>query len=328
MIAARTPPPSLEEKRSLDARLRAGVARVRAEQLSVGSLLLALRRLDSFSGLGATTFPQYCESVGLSAREGRELVSIAEAAEVRPEVAEKVASREISVLKAATVAEVIKDPVLQRPGEDPLSLAAQHSARDLRDLVQKRREEARLPQPPVSLRLFVSRGGIDDFQRCRDLLSGSARRRLTEGEAFEGLCEDFLERHDGERKARRLEEKDRESPGPPEDEGNGDGSRKALTAWTKREVLRRFGDRCWVEGCEERAFLYYAHRRPVRAGSGSAPGDLMRLCLRHHRQHDRGEWWPVWRRDGAVVMMDRTGAPAGRFRGPVDDRRPPPRPPP
>ena len=90
----------------LDRRSRARVRALRALQIALGRDLLELRRADVFLMLGTTSFPQYCEAIGLSTIEGRELTALAEASETRPDVEAKVAEAKISVQKGATVAEV------------------------------------------------------------------------------------------------------------------------------------------------------------------------------------------------------------------------------
>jgi hypothetical protein len=321
----------LEQARDLFRAASGDVASIRACQMSLGGRLLALRRLGYFLEFGATDFPSLCAVMGLSTQEGRDLASIAEASEVRPELSAMVAGARISVQKAAVVAEVIRNPVLQRPGEDPLSLAAGTPARDLRNLVQRRKEESRLPEPPVSMTFFVSRRGADDFQHCRDLLSDAARRRLSEGEAFEGICDDFLERHDRERRARRALERGKVADGsgsvgaalgPP---GRSSGERppigKPRTRFTpaaeKHALILRQGDRCAVEGCENRSFLQDAHAVPYRLGGSNGARNKHRLCPHHHGLWDRA-LMKIAGPPGRRVWVTTRGEFLGHLRGPPE----------
>jgi hypothetical protein len=295
--------------------------------MSLGGRLLALRRLGCYVDLGATDFPSLCSVLGLSSMEGRELASIAEAAEVKPEVLSKVAAAEISIQKAATVAEVIKNPVLQRPGEDLLSLAASKPARDLRNLVQKRKEEARLPDPPVAKTFWVSRGGLDDFRRCHDLLNGKARRVLSEGEAFESLCDDFLERHDRERKAKRALARGKVADGNGKSKAKDPGGRasgagaKGRTRFTpaaeKHALILKGGDRCAVEGCENRSFLQDAHEVPFRFGGSNGVRNKRRLCRHHHGLWDR-RLMRLSGPPGRRVWVTPRGEFLGHLRGPPE----------
>ena len=198
----------------LDGRARAKVRALRGLQVELGRVLLELKRADRFVLVGSTTFPLYCEGIGLSTLEGRELAALAEAAETRPEVAAKVAEGAISVQKGAAVAEVVLRPELAKAGGPDgkregdvvgawLEKAETTSGREIRDLLRKRKEEARLEAPPVELRLWVSERGKADFGRCRELLSRSKGAWVTEGQTLEGVCEDYLGRHDPERKAKK-----------------------------------------------------------------------------------------------------------------------------
>jgi hypothetical protein len=217
------------------------------------------------------------------------------------------------------VGEVLLRPELQRPGEDFLAVAEGCTTGDLRDIVRKRKEEAELPEPPVPLRFEVSMKGAEDFKRCRDLVSRKVGTLVTEGHAFEVVCEDYLEHNDPVREAQRLEEKDETAKaslkgnGCFDGRGRVNGRRRALPSLTRREVLRRFGDRCWVKGCRERVFLQKAHLHPVRAGGTSFPWDLAQLCLTHHRQYDGGAWFLREKADGTLVMIDSRGLKVGEF---------------
>ena len=76
----------MERQRRLEdllGRVRSGVRSMRGIQVDLGRDLLELQRLGDFRWAGATTFPIFCEQVGLSPVEGRELTAMAEAAEVR-----------------------------------------------------------------------------------------------------------------------------------------------------------------------------------------------------------------------------------------------------
>jgi hypothetical protein len=245
------PDRSPERLRSLSWGVVDNVLRLRAVQVDLAKSLLELRRADRFRLFETTTFPLYCERVGLSVAEGRDLCALAEASEVRAEVGVSLASGDITLRQAGMVGEVQKRPELALPGEDWLREAENRTTRDLRDLLDRRKEQVRLREDPLPLQLLVSRTGANAFRRCRELVSRKAGAIVTAGHAFEVVCEDYLERHDPERAAARLAEKDKaEAP----QKGNGaarawvDGRRRAVPEWAKREIVRRFGDRCWVKG--------------------------------------------------------------------------------
>ena len=301
--------------------LRSGVRGMREVQVRVGRTLLEIRRLGDPISLGATTFPIFCEQAGLSPVEARELTALAEAAEAAPEVAVRVVEARLTPQKAAVVNQLLKTPEIRRPGEDLLAFVESRCAKDLVHEVKRRREEARIGEPPVALTIQVSARGRDDFRRCRTLVSRSLDRMASEGETLERVCDDFLQRHDPERKARRLQERDeatasggggrsgRPLPGaaPPE-------RSRHVPATDTRELLRAAGDRCWVDGCANEAFLQMAHRRAFRENGPNRAGNLLRLCRTHHAQFDGGDWRLVRRLDGEVILIDRRGVRVGRLR--------------
>jgi|SRR5688572_13337648 len=301
--------------------LRSDVRSMREVQVRVGRTLLEIQRSHNLLLLGSTSFPIFCEQEGLSPVEARELTALAEAAEASPEVTERVIEARITPQKAAVVNQLLKAPEMQRPGENLLAFVESRCAKDLVNEVKRRREEARLGEPPVSLTIQVSAHGRDDFRRCQTLVSRSLDRMATEGETLERISDEYLQRHDPERKARRLEDSDTAEaslkvggsshPLP----GAVDSPRsRHIPAVDTRELLRAAGDRCWVDGCANEAFLQMAHRRAFRQGGATRAGNLLRLCRTHHAQFDEGLWRLVRRLDGEVVLIDRRGVRVGRLR--------------
>jgi hypothetical protein len=329
--------PAVETQRRLEGlreALRTDVRAMREVQVRVGRTLLEIRRSGDPIPLGVTTFPMFCESEGLSPTEARELTAMAEAAEAVPEVEARVVEARITPQKAAVVNEIMKQPALQRPGEDLLGLAESKCAGDLVREVKRRREEERLPGPPVTLTIFVSGRGRDDFRRCQTLVTRSLNRWASEGETLERISDEYLQRHDPEKKALRMEKRDKakaaqvsdtvrtrpRSPQPEAEAARTNGVRhrrcrsRHVPASESRDLQRAAGDRCWVEGCTNEAHLQWAHRSPFRRNGSNRAINLVRVCLPHHRQFDSGTWRPVLRRDGVVVLIDRRGVPVGRLR--------------
>ena len=317
MVAALAPDRSPEHLESLSRGVHANVLRLRALQVELGRSLLLLRRADRFTLLETTTFGLYCERVGLSASEGRSLADLAEASEKRPEVVDALLQGEVTLSQAGMVAEVDRRPELCRPGEDWLRFAREGTTSDLRRFLDRRKEQVRTGGKTTSLELFLTERGCIAFRRCRDLVSRSVGSTVTSGQAFETVCDDYLERHDPERKAAKFAGKDAETAAAAPRKGESaapawvEGRRRALQEWVKREVVRRFGDRCWVKGCQVRVHFQNAHLRPVRAGGANFPWELARLCYEHHKQFDAGLWFLVEKKDGTVGMFDRRGVKVG-----------------
>ena len=204
--------PAVERQRLLEGlrdALRVDVRAMREVQVRVGRTLLEIRKAGDPLALGAMSFSIFCEQEGLSPTEARELAAMAEAAEASPEVEARVVEARITPQKAAVVNELLREPALQKPGEDLLGLVEGKFAKDLVDEVKRRREEHRIQEPPVSLTIQVSARGRDDFRRCRTLVSRSRRRIVSEGETLETISGEYLDRKDPERRAKRMEAKDK-----------------------------------------------------------------------------------------------------------------------
>jgi hypothetical protein len=307
------------------------VSLLRSVQVRLGKRLLELRRIDRFGAFQTTTFGLYCEKVGLSASEGRALADLAEAAEKRPSLVDAVLERGITLSQAGMVAEVDRRPELAGPGEDWLRLAGQGTTADLRRWLDRRKEEVRSGRPVTSLEVALTDRADVLFRRCRDLVSRSVGSMVTPGQALEVVCDDYLDRHDPERKADRLKAKDEEAKASlkgsgPEPSWVG-GRRVAPSARARRTLLRRAGDRCWVKGCEKQVFLQGAHIRPVRAGGSNEPANQFKGCWTHHKQHDGGRWFLKTLADGSVILIDQRGMKVGDLVDPEigpEDERPPP----
>ena len=309
------PLPPRRDLEDLDAEVLSAVGRIRGEQVRLGRVLLELRRADAFLPFGVTTFALYCERVGLSFQEGRDLAALAEADEARPELGGRVLARDLSVAKALALAEFLRTPGLGRPGEDWLRDAERLSARDLWRIVRERREELRIREPPVYLTLLVSRRGRAVFTRSREIVARRNALPATDGAALEEVCDDFLERNDPEVRADRMEAADAAraaaAEGAPPEAAPGD----RVSAGVRRALLRLHGGVCWVEGCDLRSFLDFSHVVPRRLGGPPSEENLLRLCKGHHVQFDAEAWRLVERRDGVVVLVDRRGVVVGRLRG-------------
>ena len=343
--------------RQLDGRVREGVSLLRAAQRLLGPALAVLERKAQSGGLtevGSTTFSIYVEERGLSPEEAFPLIKACRASEDSPKVADAVADAEISVPKAAILSEFIAKPELQRPDDDLIDAAKTKSTRELRDLLNERKAQARLEDKPVPRTLFFSRNGIADLQRTKDLFGAKRKRLVTDSEAAEEALAEYVERHDPERKAARSRKRREKSgakksaqqrkgrggangPRTPTNGANptsgGNGANGAtgtngrhIPAEDRHTVVEQFGNRCWVSGCEDRGRLTFAHRRAFRHGGQNRYWNLCRFCLAHHRQFDGGRWKIVVRsgRDGNLggLLVDLRGSPVGRLRG-LPPRAPP-----
>ncbi len=291
----------------LHRRILRRAALLRRLQVALGHDLAAMHRSCAFLRHGATSFPLYCETFGLAGVEGLQLEALAKCADRYPALALQVASGRTTLPAAAAVARLLAEPDLLREGDDWLGWAAGEPTRDVLDRVRRRREEARWRRGVFPLRAYLSRRGADLLLRAREVSGRSAGRALSEGETIEVVADDFLDRRDGVRRARRLAARESADRSPPPRPGS-----RRIPGAEKRKVILEGGDRCRVAGCGNGTFLDYCHRRPFREGGENAAGNLLRLCRLHHRQFDGGEWRVV-PRPGGDLLVDRRGIPVGRL---------------
>ena len=113
LLPADPPPDPLD---ALHEGVLADARRLRAIQVRLARRLLALRRAPSLYRFGATTFALYCETVGLSAVEGRDLASLGEAEMVRPDVIPRFEGGRLSLGKVSALAYLLRLP---GPGPTP-----------------------------------------------------------------------------------------------------------------------------------------------------------------------------------------------------------------
>ena len=342
----------------------------------MGRALLELEgvaKQTGFGVVGSTTFALYCEGAGLAAVEGAQYRDAARACAASPELDRKVALGEISVPKAAAAAPIVTNPVLQKPGESVDDLFAGKTTREVQREVHKRKEEARVHEPPIARTFWLTRKALDDFGRARDLVSASERQRVSDEKTLEVLTDEYLDRHDRERKLARAQEREqraaerkakqtaaeqetrqpakheetqseaKQEPKAPEPAPSSPASpspkpstsstsstskhskpgkppkpaSRHIPAAEQRKILaRQGGDNCAIAGCDERAFLQFAHgRRPFRWGGRNNARCVGRLCWNHHAQYDAGLWKVVRGADG-WILVDVRGVKVGRLRAP------------
>jgi hypothetical protein len=321
----------------LDRSLRGGIARLRRLEREVGrdlSEARALERSGRLLELGVTTFSLYCERIGLSPTEGHRLANAATACDRAPGLSAKLVRGSVSLAQAAILSRLIDAPAFERPGDDWIALAEGSTTREFIDAVSARKEEERIQDKPVQRTLFLSRKGAADLDRTSQLVSRRNGRFVSNSAAAEVALDEFVERHDPERKADRRRKRRRpkqrreqagesaqvESAPAPESSqasaptpGTATTRSRHLPASERHAIIERRGDRCWVDGCGERSFLDFAHHEPFRLGGPNTRRNCARYCKRHHRQLDSGAWKV---RQGArgPILVDRAGIRVGRLR--------------
>ena len=289
------------------------LARLRRLQLRVGRRLSRVRARGSFLFDGSASFGEFAEKRGLCAGEASILASAAETAAERGARRDLLSGRTCPE-KLATVRRVLREPDLLRPDDDWSRLARELTAPDLKFRVNRRLAERATGGPVLPLRAWLSPRGAEAFVRCRELTVRQERRPLTEGETIEIVCRDFVLRHDPVEAAKRALAAGRVADATrPVERGRPGQPRGATPAAERHALVLRDGDRCAIEGCDERTFLENAHRVPHRSGGPAVAANEDRLCRRHHRAVDAGDLKPVGT-NGRRVLVDRSGTVAARFR--------------
>ena len=330
--------------KACDLRVRGMVTRLRSIETDLGRELTRISSRRDLTPIGATTFPLYCEKVGLSAAEGFQLRDAAKACAKSRELDKRVKAGRVSIQAAATAGQVLDNPDLERPGPGLLDLAEKSTARDFQQEVNKRKTEERIKETPTKRVIFLSRLGLDNLGRTKKIVGRKRRMIVSDSEAVEHVLGDFVEREDPERKAARARERARKREekksgkrsaasfegAPPRTPGrsgpdakrpeskpeskNGKPSRY-IPADEKRKVIEAFGDRCWVDGCNDDVFVDFSHRRAYRHRGRNGARNLRRFCRRHHQLTDSGTIKIVKGARGAL-LVDRTGNCVGKLRGP------------
>jgi len=314
-------------------------------ELRLGRFLLAAERLaeasrDRWTVFGVTSLAELCERrLNKPAAAGHQMRAAAWACERSEELRVRLEAGRLSVAKAAAIAQVL-DYVRERGEEEGLLDLAEHgTTQDTRTEVARLREQMRAPRRLVQVNVFLGEQGVAHLRRTQDLLTdGRGGPRATPSQAVEAALEMFVERRCPERKAARARGRaqrrqarkhagDRDA-GAAAPQDLDDRQRSAAPAGRQRSrytpaadvhrVIEVHGDRCWVEGCEQRGTLQLAHLEPFRLGGANRWWNEARWCLEHHRLID-GEVLKLRASRGRVILVDRRGQVVGRLRA-----RPPP----
>jgi hypothetical protein len=246
---------------------------------------------------------------GYERREARFLVALGRALAASPALAEQVERERILPDAAVEASRVLREPELQREGDDWLAWAECEEIAEFRRRVRRRIEEVRGREPTVPVDLVVAASVREDFHRACAVASEKAGRPLTEGQAFGTVVRHYLATCDPLRirgRSRRC--------GPQDD----NASRRVPPA-VDRAVRRRAKGRCQVPGCGRTRGLQRAHVLPHACGGGREEGNLLLLCWRHHWLLDQGRLRFVGTTDLPAFLDSK-----GRW---IGSRGPPPPPP-
>ena len=283
-------------------------------KMRIGLRFARIRAKGSFLFDGAASFGEFAEKRGFCAGEAAILANAAEAAVASRELRTDLMQGRTCPEKLASVQRVLREPGLVKPDDDWARLARELTAPELKFRVNKRLAERATGGPVLPLKAWLSPTGAELFVRCRELTVRQERRPLTEGETIEIVCRDFVVRHDPVEAAKRALAAGRVADAEkPAVRGRPGQPRRAMPAAERHALVLRDGDRCAIEGCDERVFLENAHRVPHRAGGPAVAANEDRICYGHHRAKDAGKLKAVGA-NGRRVLVDRNGTVVARFR--------------
>jgi hypothetical protein len=258
--------------RQLDAFIR---ARIELD-LHGARLFNAVARLRIPERQGAASV---AERRGLSLASAQELQNLGFARFFDPDVEDEVRSRSMHVANAAVLGRTDMEDDLRYPGDQWIAWAKAMTPRDFLRKFRQRREEVRQGRPVDRLAFDVAPEVGADFRRARCLASRSARKVLTEGQAFGVVVEEYLDAHD----PLRQEGGTRRVP----DTATRPDSRY-VPAEVRRRIRLRHWDRCAVPWCRNEMFLEFSHRRSKCMTGDQEVENLDLLCSKHHFLYDFG----------------------------------------
>ena len=287
---------------------------MRRLELRAGLRFSRIRAKGTFLFDGAASFGEFAEKHGFCAGEAAILANAAEAAVASRALRTDLMQGRTCPEKLASVQRVLREPGLVRPDDDWSRLARELTAPELKMRVNRRLAERASGGPVLPLKAWLSPKGAELFVRCRELTVRQERRALTEGETIEIVCRDFVVRHDPVEAAKRALAAGRVADASkPATTGRPGQPRRAMPAAERHALVLRDGDRCGIEGCDERLWLQNAHRVPHRSGGPAVAANEDRICRGHHRLVDAGERKIVGT-NGRRVLVDRNGTVVARFR--------------
>ncbi len=223
-----------------------------------------------------------------------------------PELAESLKHRRLSVAKAARMFSTL---TVENAAE-LVPFAETHTADEINREVSRIRKREGLPEKLRSVK--VTEDVYAKIKRAQAVLTKSGRRKKVDpNAALAQALDEFLERHDPVKKAKRaVERKEKKSTAESRsdrvpDSANADdrstamtdgdaklctyrvSGRKPLTADQNHAVFARDGGQCThrdAQGrrCTNDRFLHVHHIRPVSQGGGNEPENLTTLCSFHH----------------------------------------------
>ena len=292
-------------------------------ELKLADLFAGILESGEYFERGSASLVEYARRLGHHGARAIVQARLGQAIRACPDLAEKMRSRAIAIENAEAIAGVMADPAT-RGLEDWLDLAERCELKALQNVVRLRREEAKREGEKLqTVPLLLTDTEIGKMKRVREVASGRVHRQLTDSQGVVVAMDDYLDRHDPERKARRA--RSQSSRSSPSDDGvAGDLDTPAtclrhIPKHVEYQVRDRALHRCEVPGCTATTELELCHLRWWSRGGDHSLRNLTLLCHRHHVMLDAGHiaclgfaagGRPIFRMpDGAILLPKSTGPP-------------------
>jgi hypothetical protein len=264
------------------ARFERHLLAMRREAVEAARALAEIDAAGHWIHEGCCSIAHFGEQHGASAREARELVAMARALQVYPDVPADLDAGRTSLQSVAALGRLaLRAERFEGVAFDPpewAERARRESARDLTRHVDEWLESQRIGTRPITVTAHLSPKGMEDFEKAREIASQKARRVLSVGETVEQLAGYYRGALDITLQApstRRLPD----TSALPTD--------RYVAAQVRRTLaLRQRG--CAVPRCPNRIFVEKSHRVAHAAGGSREARNLDHLCSYHHAMYEQG----------------------------------------
>ncbi|MDJ0973009.1 MAG: hypothetical protein QNJ98_00940 [Planctomycetota bacterium] len=258
--------------------LRAVAGDLLDAKLRMARLLAQIDDARHYQLEGCASIGEYAARFGISRVEAVGLCDLGRALRDHADLEKALRSGKTDSVRASTVARVLANPALVKPGDEWVRHACADALPALKRRVKARIDEfAQQATGVVELSLHVREETKKDFLRARDLASRKEKQALTHGQAFHRIVHFYLDKNDP------LRAKPRKRRVP--DTATRPDSRY-VPAEVVRAVLERSGGQCEFPGCENRIFTELGHIVPHACGSGREADDFFHFCSIHHKLYD------------------------------------------
>jgi 5-methylcytosine-specific restriction endonuclease McrA len=258
-----------------------------------GALLDILLKIDDrkvFRELGYPSLFIYgVQALRLSEAQAYQFIGVARKSREVPELKTAIEQGALNVSTARRIVSVItpenKQTWLEKATTLPqkkleMEIAKENPNPVVREKIKPVGEER------LEMRLGITPALEVKLRQIKDLLSQKQGKACSIEDALEAMAENYLDKHDPVRRAKRSLSL-RRVPAQ-ETQGTNNGKRKPLAAGVKHQVVLRDQYQCAYEDqngrCQQKRWLEVHHRRPLSHGGTDSVQNLITLCFHHHKK--------------------------------------------